>query len=154
MLTVSQRLFLMILGMNVFLWIGGFMGASGNIADIYPWVPEGLRSFEDANSGSLEIIGADGVDINQATGSGSSFSQTTNFISVSPTVGSIFAIIPIVVSFFFNLTFGFIVAFNNMHLPLIISVPLDIILTALVVFGLIEFGINLVAALRGVIPQI
>jgi len=148
MLPVAQRIILIVVGMNVFLWVGGFMPSGSSINAIYSWVPSGLNSYEDLNASALELLNQDNAPI-RSEGLSSFLAQTLDFLESIPLLGGFISLINLVVGLLFDLTFGFVTAFNNMKLPTIISVPITIIFSAIQGMALLDLMLGIVSARGG-----
>lgn len=147
MLPVAQRIILIIIGMNVFLWIGGFMPAGSSINTIYSWVPTGLESYSDVNASALDLQ-VSGQTI-RSQGLGSFLAQTLDFLENIPLIGGFIPLITLVLGLIFDFTFGFVTAFNNMHLPPLLTVALTIILTALQGMALLDAMLSIITSRGG-----
>lgn len=148
MLPVAQRIVLVIIGMNVFLWVGGFMPPGSSIQTVYSWVPGGLADYSDLNASNLDIQATDGSTV-RSQGLGSFIAQTLDFLESIPLLGGFVNLIEIVIGFFFDMVFGFATAFNNMNLPGIISVPLTIILMGIQIMALLDLMLGIITARGG-----
>ena len=147
MLPVAQRIILVIIGMNVFLWVGGFMPAGSSIQTVYSWVPGGLADYNDLNASNLDLS-INGTTI-RSQGLGSFISQTLDFLENIPLIGGFISLIEIVLGFIFDMVFGFATAFNNMNLPTLISVPLTIILMGIQIMALLDAMLQIISARGG-----
>ncbi len=157
MLREAQTIILLVLGMNVMLWVGGFIEIN-SFQNIYPWVPASLQDFTtysgatDANSyyiqtaqqasqGPLETIRDEGL-----TGF---LTITLDFLQELPLVGGFLSMIEFVLELVWNLLFGFIQAFKNAGIPPEIAIPVTVILTGLQGMAILVLMLSIIAARGG-----
>jgi len=147
MLSNAQRIVVLIVGMNVFLWVGGFIPLN-EIQSIYPFIPNGLSNFNDLNINELDVVGVEGENLTQIE-SESFITQTLDFLNSIPVLGNFIGLIRAFLSLLYNLTFGFTTAFSVMGLPTIISVPITIILVTIQLIAIFKALLEIIAGRGG-----
>lgn len=151
MIEVAKTLVLLILGLNLMLWIGGFIEID-SFTRVYAWLPEGLQDFTtygETTTPSRYDLQTTSGDVVRDEGLTNFLTITLDFIQDLPLLGGFISMIIFVFDLIWNMLFGFIQGFSNAQIPSLIAIPLTIILSAIQGMAILDIMLKVIAARGG-----
>ncbi len=151
MIAEAKTIVLIILGLNLMLWVGGFIEIA-SFAKVYVWLPEGLQDFTtyggDTNASRYNLETTTGDEI-RTEGLESFLTITLDFIQTLPLIGGFTSMIGFVLELIWNMLFGFIQGFSNAGIPSTISIPATIILAAIQGMAILDVMLQVISSRGG-----
>ncbi len=151
MIQEAKTIVLLILGLNLMLWVGGFIEIS-SFAKVYTWLPEGLQDFStygsDTNASRYDLQNTSNEVIREE-GLAGFLTIALDFIQDLPLIGGFISMVTFVLELIWNMLFGFIQAFAKAGIPPQIAIPATVILAAIQGMAILDIMLSILSARGG-----